>query len=255
MYFVRRFYTLTAIFFSIHLSCSAQDLGASFTPDNFVIPTMPKGLSADVSDIEIDPETGMAEFGGAITLRSDNGMKLKAANGSFNYKKQRGLLRGNIALTQKATDESYGIQIFADRAEIDHKSKMVTLNGNVSLYTGSALHRGDKAFYNYETRDMRTGIDPILLESDKFRTEEIDGEKVYIGDDAGLTTHDVENPDFWLSSIEKVSTPMLLAISLKYNFSILETELSDFANLKSKSIIDFLCSISYSSNMFFVICL
>ncbi len=96
-----------------------------------------------------------------------------------------------------------GMEAFADSAVVDLKAKSATLLGNVSIYQGSILQRGDRAVYYYEkkfmdTRGLRAGLDPILLEAGKFTAEDRDGKKVYVGEDAGITTDDSEDPNFWV---------------------------------------------------------
>ncbi len=96
-----------------------------------------------------------------------------------------------------------GLEIFSNRARVDLKEKSVTFNEDVSVYQGNLLQRGRKAVYFYEERrldasGMRISMDPILLESGKF-TGVSDGEKtIFIGEDAGITTHDVQHPDYWV---------------------------------------------------------
>ncbi len=96
-----------------------------------------------------------------------------------------------------------GMEAFADSAVVDLKAQSVTLLGNVSIYQGSILQRGDRAVYYYEkkfmdTRGLRAGLDPILLEAGKFTAQDRDGKKVYVGEDAGITTDDSEDPNFWV---------------------------------------------------------
>lgn len=98
-----------------------------------------------------------------------------------------------------------GLEVFADTAVVDLKAQTATLEGNVSVYQGNILQRGERAVYYYEKKflnasGLKASIDPILLEAGKFTVEERNGEKVYVGEDAGITTHDVEHPDFWVRS-------------------------------------------------------
>ncbi len=96
-----------------------------------------------------------------------------------------------------------GLELFSDSAVLDVKAKTVTLEGNVSVYQGNILQRGSRAVYNYETKildtsGLRASLDPVLLEAGKFRMEERGGKQVYVGEDAGITTHDVEDPNYWI---------------------------------------------------------
>ena len=96
-----------------------------------------------------------------------------------------------------------GMEAFADSAMVDLKAKSATLLGNVSIYQGSILQRGDRAVYYYEqkvmdTSGLRAGLDPILLEAGKFTAEDQEGKQVFVGEDAGITTDDSEDPNFWV---------------------------------------------------------
>ncbi|GAA5129794.1 LPS assembly protein LptD [Luteolibacter yonseiensis] len=98
-----------------------------------------------------------------------------------------------------------GLEVFADRARVDFKTESVTLEGNVSVYQGNSLQRGDRAVYYYKKKildasGLRASLDPILLESGKFTVEDRGGKKVYVGEDAGITTDDAEHPNFWVRS-------------------------------------------------------
>ncbi len=105
-----------------------------------------------------------------------------------------------------------GLEIFSDRARVDLKQEAVFFEGNVSIYQDNLLQKGDEAVYYYERREldaqgMRASLDPLLLEAGKFRGVS-DGEKrVYIGEDAGVTTHDVENPNYWLRAKRTIVYP------------------------------------------------
>lgn len=187
----------------LRAATSAQELGDAFAIDNFQLPTMPEGISGSLNDIEFDQNTGIGTFGGPISLQTDNGVSLRSDRGSMNFKAKTVDLRGGVRVIQAPTADTYGVQIFADRAVLDAAAKTVTLTGDVSLYTGEALHRGDATVYNYgtgtfDTDGMKSGVDPILLESGKFRAEMVNGERVLIGENAGITTHDVADPHYWL---------------------------------------------------------
>ncbi len=98
-----------------------------------------------------------------------------------------------------------GLEIFSDTAVLDTKEKKVTFEGNVSVYQGNLLQRGDRTVYFYERKfldasGLRASLDPILLEAGKFTVEERNGKQVFVGEDAGITTHDVEDPNFWVRS-------------------------------------------------------
>jgi LPS-assembly protein len=96
-----------------------------------------------------------------------------------------------------------GMEIFSDSAVVDLKAKTATLIGHVSVYQGNILQRGEQTVYYYERKfldatGLRASLDPILMEAGKFTVEDRDGKKVYVGEDAGITTNDVEDPNYWL---------------------------------------------------------
>ena len=130
-----------------------------------------------------------------IRIRSDHGAEFDPETGEGRY--SNGL--------QVYTDT--GIQLFSDRALLDTKKKVIHLTGNVNIYQNSVLHRGEKASYNYDTEELdtsglRSSLDPILLDSDTFTARTVNGKRVFIAKNAGITTHDRKNPDFWLRANE-----------------------------------------------------
>ena len=180
-------------------------LGADFAD----MPEMPNSIRVDHDGtMELDAEAGTLLFVGKVNVKGDNGIELKANRVLVNSKLETAVLTGRVAVRQKATSNpdgtiTPGIQLFANRVLLDGKKKIVTLTGDVSIYQGGTLHRGKQAVYNYgtkqlDTRGLASGLGPILLESDRFRMTERNGKKVFIGDDAGITTHDVSKPNYWL---------------------------------------------------------
>lgn len=100
-----------------------------------------------------------------------------------------------------------GLEVFSDVAFWESKQQKIIFEGNVSVYQGNMLQRGDRTVYFYETQrldttGLRASVDPILLESGRFRVEKINGKDVYIGNDAGITTNDQEDPDYWVRASE-----------------------------------------------------
>ncbi len=132
-------------------------------------PEMPKELRINNQGgkIEGDIETGV-RLGGPVKINGDN-----------------------------------GLEMFSDTATLDLKAKTVTLTGNVTVYQGNLMQRGEQAVYHYERKfldstGLRASMDPILLEAGKFTAEERNGGQVMVGHDAGITTHDEEDPNYWI---------------------------------------------------------
>lgn len=98
-----------------------------------------------------------------------------------------------------------GLEAYADNAVANFSKKTVHLTGNVSLYQDGLVYRGQSSVFNletksFETRDLRLGFSPIMLKARSIRQITSDGRKAFVAEDAGITTHDVENPDFWLQA-------------------------------------------------------
>jgi LPS-assembly protein len=100
-----------------------------------------------------------------------------------------------------------GLEMFADSAVWDPQARRAVLEGNVSIYQGNILQRGSRATYDFDTNvlevnDLRASVDPVILEAGRFTVEEINGRRVFVGRDAGITTHDVEQPGYWIRAAE-----------------------------------------------------
>ena len=98
-----------------------------------------------------------------------------------------------------------GVQIYADKALADTKSKLIHLQGNVQIFQNSLYYRGEKASYNYgdkkmNTTGMKVSIDPIIMQAEDISSYTRKGKTYYIGRNAGITTHDVEHPNYWMRS-------------------------------------------------------
>ena len=98
-----------------------------------------------------------------------------------------------------------GLEIHGDQAVVNMTKMRAQLTGNVSIYKDGLVYRGQSTVFNletksFETKDLRLGFSPILLKAKNIRQIESGGRKAFVAKDAGITTHDVENPDFWLQA-------------------------------------------------------
>ncbi|MGJ8694728.1 MAG: LPS-assembly protein LptD [Verrucomicrobiaceae bacterium] len=96
-----------------------------------------------------------------------------------------------------------GMQAYANRITLDVEEQTAYLSGNVSIYQGGLVYRGESAVYHHKTRKidtqkLRAGMEPLLLEAGQFRSVPHRDGVAFIGENAGITTHDAENPDWWL---------------------------------------------------------
>lgn len=157
--------------------------------------------------VDYESTTQTATSRGALTAVADTGMTLRADSGRYLGAEKRLEVQGNVKLKTET-----GIEIFANRGVLDDAAKTVTLTGDVAIYQGQTLQRGQRVVYlmdeqKIDASELRTGVDPVLLEAGGFTVEERDGEKVFVGRDAGITTHDVEKPGFWLRADETTVYP------------------------------------------------
>jgi LPS-assembly protein len=173
-------------------------------------PTLPKEVTISNlgGKIAYDAPTGELRYEGAVKVTTDNGTALSANKAVGNVKTKTIALTG---LVKMKTDT--GIEIFADRALIETNVKTVNLMGNVSVYQRNTLQRGEQVVYDYgkkslDASGLRASVDPLLLESGKFSVEtDADGKQVFVGEDAGITTNDVEDPNYWIRAARTTVYP------------------------------------------------
>lgn len=166
-------------------------------------PAEPKSVNLLFSGgFDYDKPTETVISRGALEATADTGMTLAARQGRYETQAGKIYFEGAVKLrTEK------GSEILADRAVLNDAAQTVTLTGDVSIYQGQSLQRARSAVYNIATGEslaagLRTGFDPIFLESDQFELQEENGKPVWVGRGAGVTTHDVAEPDYWLRSDE-----------------------------------------------------
>lgn len=222
--------------FSIFLTLCALPLGAQEKPDekndaaggtelfgaDFSdmqgLPEMPDSIRiTNDGTIELDSEKGTYLFQGKVNVSADNGLTLQANKAVLQATEERAVLTGNVAVRQKTSTDPTGkiipgIQLFADKVILDAKKKTITLDGQVSIYQGPTLQRGDHAVYNYETKKLDTKglaskLGPIVMESDHFEMVERNGKTAFVGNNAGITTHDVAQPNYWIRSKQTTIYP------------------------------------------------
>jgi LPS-assembly protein len=146
-------------------------------------------------------------FSGPFEVETDNGATLRSQKAVWKGKESKFYIDGDVKMTTKE-----GMEVFADHAIADTAAKSITLTGNVSVYRGNLLQRGEQVIYFWDKEQMdatglRAGVDPFVLEAGRFTVEDRGGKQVYVGHDAGVTTHDVEHPGFWLRAKETTIYP------------------------------------------------
>lgn len=173
------------------------------------LPDMPKNVR--IRDFgpstAYDATTKIATFSGPFEATTENGMKLRSEKARWNGMESKFYVDGAVKMTT-----AQGMEVFADHAVADTQAETVTLTGDVSVYNGNLLQRGQELVYFWgqekiDASGLRAGVDPIILEAGRFTVEERDGKQVYVGRDAGVTTHDVEEPGFWIRAQETTVFP------------------------------------------------
>jgi len=167
-------------------------------------PVLPEPGKAPATDTITPVPLPTVPFGSTDVLKAELPKELKIDN--------QGLVEGSVDTGVHLggpvkIDGDKGLQIFSDTAVLDLKEKSVTLDGHVSVYQGNVLQRGRHAVYFYErkfldSRDLTISMDPIIMEAGKFTGETLGGRQVYSGEDAGITTDDEEEPNFWLRAAQ-----------------------------------------------------
>ncbi|MGE9270076.1 MAG: LPS-assembly protein LptD [Verrucomicrobiales bacterium] len=219
---------ISALFFSFSLALFSQQPDPAENDPATIAPVTPVPLPTDMDLLDaegIEPAkpnsvdldfTGGADYvkdtetltsRGPIRAVADTGMTLSANRGRYEGTSKKLIVEGNVKLK---TDTQ--VEVFANHGVLDDDAGTVTLTGDVTIYQSQTLQRGQRMVYNMKTRKidtsgLRMGVDPILLEADGFTTEERDGEPVFVGRNAGITTHDVENPAVWVRSGETTVFP------------------------------------------------
>ncbi|MEY3394454.1 MAG: assembly protein LptD [Verrucomicrobiota bacterium] len=174
------------------LILKAQEESASPTKD-LVPPPVERIAPVPAPEIPLGGDGIRAALPESLKINNRGG----TIEGNF---KDRIKLGGPIHVTGDS-----GLEIFSNTAELDLTAQSVTLLGDVSVYQGNTLQRGERAVYFYEKKqldasDLRISMDSILLESGKFTSQVIGSEQVFVGKNAGVTTDDVEEPGFWIRS-------------------------------------------------------
>lgn len=182
---------MVAVFFAT-TPLLGQEVEDPVPPFDPLIPVPPPEIAYGIDDTATTPEMPkeLKIFnlgGGPITGSLDEGIRYEGPG-------------------VKITGDN-GLEVFADQLFWKPKDKSVVMRGNVSVYQGNILQRGDKVVYFYErkfldTAGLRTSAAPFLLEAGKFTMEKRAAGNVFIGRDAKVTTDDAEFPSYWFKAKE-----------------------------------------------------
>lgn len=96
-----------------------------------------------------------------------------------------------------------GLELLSRDAIMDLNTRNIELLGDVRIFQSGLYQRGNRAIYNYASKEiindgLKVSLSPILLEAGSFKTTQKNGKTYFLGKNAGITTHDVEKPNFWI---------------------------------------------------------
>lgn len=165
-----------------------------------------------LSDDEPDPLDGILSGDTEALTQTPQKVNISGKNVAPRFEFEDGEISSIIYDGRISLRADTGLQAYADRAVYNKKTETVKLTGNVAVYQGGLIYRGESAMYYYEeerldTSNLRAGVDPLLLEAGQFQNVTRNGKQMLIGENAGITTHDVENPDFWLRADKTTIIP------------------------------------------------
>lgn len=178
-----------------------QTLPAPAPGGNIPVPVLPDDYEPGQVDLISPVPPPKIGFGNPLQTQS-------ALPRDVNIRNEGGTIEGNPNGTMrfsgpiKVTGDN-GMEIFADNAVIDTQAKTVTLQGNVSVFHGNTLQRGERAVYFYDrkfldTSGLRASADPLLLEAGRFVVKQAGDRSVFVGHNAAVTTDDVQDPSYWV---------------------------------------------------------
>ena len=182
-------------------ACLALPAAGQLLPEDFGDFTLPKLQPKEGGDTVAETPAGLIpSLPQSLRVSHDGAIHIDTERGTIHYTAKPG--------TAVQVRGDNGIQIFARDIFADTKKKFLLLRGEVSVYQGAVVHRGQRAVYYYgqkklETTHLRTGLDPFLLEARGFTAgRDAEGRATYTGRNAGVTTHDFERPNFWFRARE-----------------------------------------------------
>ena len=163
-------------------------------------------------DARYNTETQRVQLSGGVQLSLPDGTRVRAKRMDYSLKSETANLTGEVSLSQPSDGTSNAVQLFSDKAVINVREQTADMQGDVAIYAGPSLQRGSRVTYNYATRQflttsLRTAVDPFLLESGEFRSEIVNGRQVFVGENAGLTTHDRADPNYWIRAKKTTLLP------------------------------------------------
>jgi len=100
-----------------------------------------------------------------------------------------------------------GLEIIADQADLYNNDQRIELSGNVLIHQGPLTHAGDNAVIDdikktLNSKNLRSRIAKLYIQTEEIKGFEKDGETTYIGKNATITTHNSNNPHWWLKAKE-----------------------------------------------------
>jgi len=171
--------------------------------------TLVLGLCCSLMQLQAEAPKDFSGFEGlgqsGLSLMPEMPDKVKITHGgTIDYQRQKQTVTyTGSPLVHIVTDT--GAEIFSRKAVVDLKSKRIIASGDIAVFQGGTLTRGELVTYDWQNgaldiQSLRTKVNQFLLESGKFSMQEVGKQKVFVGENAGVTTEDLDYPSSWLRS-------------------------------------------------------
>ena len=135
-----------------------------------------------------------------VTQAKEHGLELNTTPDTH-WNVDEGELDTLITLDGGANIKHQGVDLYADSFKVSVATQDVHLSGNVRIYRGELVFKGDSAIYNFgdgrvTANNLRSGQDPILFRAGAFRSKfDLEAKTVdfFEADTTLVTTHDLES--------------------------------------------------------------
>ncbi|MDC0048691.1 hypothetical protein OAL09_05055 [Verrucomicrobia bacterium] len=136
----------------------------------------------------------------ALDLKLGESIDIHGAETSYNHDTGIATAKGDAHISCGNT------QLYAEQAEYHVSSGDVYIEGNVSIYQGELVHKGDAAIYNINTGEiqadeLRSGLAPMFYKTGNLESEIQELDKISMHSSI-ITTHDSANPNYQIKAKE-----------------------------------------------------
>jgi len=136
----------------------------------------------------------------ALDLKLGDSIDIHGTETSYNHDTGIATAKGDAHISCGNT------QLYAEQAEYHASSGDIYIEGNVSIYQGELVHKGDAAIYNINTGEikadeLRSGLAPMFYKTGNLESEIQELDKISMHSSI-ITTHDSANPNYQIKAKE-----------------------------------------------------